>query len=174
LAKEELKEKLLDFWDRVKEVAGELWEEVVDRALDLWDSFQRLDKRIQLGIAGGLALIILLAVLIPLLYTPGLDVIAVQNTSGVLGEGNYITVKNNSKKVMKDLTLILDDKYIYPLEQILPGDQVKVLNREFYYKLPNNEFGEVVGKELVGEKLEVVTPKGKAEIWLVEKKGLFR
>jgi hypothetical protein len=171
---EKIKEGLSEFWDRVKEVAGEVWEEIVDRTLDLWDSFKGLDKRIQLGIAGGLGLIILLAVLIPLLYTPSLDVIAVQNTSGILGEGNYITVKSNSNKVMKDLNLILDDRYIYYLEKLEPGDQVKVLNRDFYYKLPNNEFGEVVGKELTGEKLEVVSPAGKAELRLVEKKGLFR
>lgn len=174
MATEDFKEKLLDLWDRVKEIAGKVWEELVDRILDLWDSFKRMDKRIQLGILGGAGLIILLVILIPLIYTPSLKIIAVQNTAGLLGEGNYITVKNNSQKNLKDLNLILDDQYIYYLEKLAAGDQIKILNRDFYYRLENNEFGDVVGKDMVGEKLEVICPQGETEVRLVEKKGLFR
>ncbi len=174
MATEDFKEKLLDFWDRVKELAGTAWEEIVDRSLDLWDSFRRLDQRLQIGIAGGAGLVILLAILIPLIYTPGLDLIAVQNTSGVLGEGNYITVKNNSDKTYQDLNLILDDKYIYYVEKIAPDDQIKLLSRDFHYRLAHNEFGEAAGKDLVGEKLKVICRQGETEVMLVEKKGFFQ
>lgn len=172
--KEELKDKLLDLWESVKEVAEKVWEETVDRAYDLWDSFKRLDKRIQIAIIAGLGLIVLLAILIPIIYTPKLDIIAVQNTAGLLGEGNYITVKNNSRKNLTDINLIVDDKYIYYLEKLGAGDQVKVLNREFYYRQENNQFGDVVGKDFVGEKLKVISPQGEAELMLVEKKRWFR
>ena len=172
--KEELKGKLQDFWERVKEIAEKVWEEIVDRAYDLWDSFKRLDKRIQIAIIAGASFIILLAILIPLIYTPKLDIIAVQNTAGLLGEGNYITVKNNSNKDIKDINLIVDDKYIYYLEKISAGEQVKVLSREFHYRQENNTFGDVVGKDFVGERLKVVSPQGEAEVMLVEKKGWFR
>jgi len=174
LTGQEFKEKLLAFWDQAKESAAAIWEEIVDRALDLWDSFKRLNKNIQIAIAGGAGFIILILLVIPLVYTPSLPVIAVQNTSGVTGEGNFITVKNTSSQTLDNLNLIMDDKYIYYIEKIGPGGQVKVLNKDFYYRLEKNNFGDQLGQDIVGRKLLVISKKGRTEIILVEKKkGLF-
>ena len=171
--KEELKEKLLDFWDSVKETSAKVWEEIVDRALDVWDSFKRLPQNAQYAIMGAVAVVVLVAVLAPLLHTTTLPLIAVQNTSGVTGEGNWIAVKNTSGKTFTRLNIIMDDKYIYYIDKIGPGEQVKILNKDFYIRLPGNKFGEQVGQELTGSKLLVISKKGQEEIPLVEKHGFF-
>jgi hypothetical protein len=173
LDKEELKEKLLDFWEQTRESAASLWEEIVDRVLDLWDSFKQLPQAAQYGIAGGAALVIILAVLIPVLYTPTLPVIAVQNTAGLTGEGNWISVKNDSRKPLKKFYLVLDDKYIYYIDKLDPLTQVKILNKDFFFRLPNNRFGPQVGTDITGTKLVAFSKQGKTEIWLVERKGGF-
>lgn len=171
--KEELKEKILEFWDRVKETAAGFWEEIVDRVLDLWDSFKQLPQNAQYGIGGGLAIVVLVAVLVPALYTPKLPVIAVQNTAGMTGEGNWISVKNDSTKPLKKFYLILDDRYIYYIDKLDPMTQVKILNKDFFTRLPDNKFGPQAGTDITGQKLVAVSDQGKTEIWLVEKKGFF-
>ena len=173
--KEALKEKFLEFWDKVKEVSARVWEETVDRAYDLWDSFKHLPQNAQYAIAGGAGGLLLIIILTALLYTPTLPVIAVQNTSGATGEGNWIAIKNNSpKRTLKKLNVIMDDKYIFYIEQIGPGEQVKIINSEFYQKLPGNKFGGQVGQNITGSKVLILCGRGKAEIPLGEKKrGLF-
>jgi len=170
---EGLKDKLLDVWDRLREISGTVWEEIVDRTLDLWDSFKGLDKNIRLAILGGAGLVIIVSLLIGFLYTPTLPLVAVQNTSGLTGEGNWIAVKNKSGKTLKDLNIIMDGKYIYYLEQIGPQEQVKILNQDFYLKLAGNKFGEQLGQDVTGETLLILSREGKVEIRLVEKKGWF-
>ena len=169
--KEELKEKLLDLWEQVRETSANIWEEIVDRVLDLWDSFKQLPQAAQFGIAGGVVVVVLLAVLIPALYTPSLPVIAVQNTAGLTGEGNWISVRNDSSKPLKKFYLILDDRYIYYIDKLDPMTQVKILNKDFFTRLPNNRFGPQVGTDIKGTKLVAISKQGKTEIWLVEKKG---
>lgn len=172
--KDELKEKLLDLWSKFKEACGRIWEEIVDRTLDLWDSFKRLPKNAQLGIAVGLGVVVLLAIAVPLLYTPTLPLIAVQNTAGLTGEGNWIAIKNTSDRPLTRLNVIMDDRYIYYIERIDPGEQVKILNRDFYIRLEGNKFGEKVSQDLVGQKLLILSRQGKVKLLLVEKKrGLF-
>ena len=171
--KEELKEKLLDFWERIRETSANIWEEIVDRVLDLWDSFKQLPQAAQFGIAGGLVVVVLLAVLIPTLYTPSLPVIAVQNTAGLTGEGNWISVRNKSSKPLKKFYLILDDRYIYYIDKLDPMTQVKILNKDFFTRLPGNRFGPQAGTDIKGTKLVAVSKQGKTEIWLVERKGGF-
>ena len=173
LDKEELKEKILEFWDRAKETASGAWEEIVDRALDLWDSFRKIPLNAQYGIGGGLALVIILAVLIPALYTPTLPVIAVQNTAGLTGEGNWISVKNDSSKPLKKFYLILDNRYIYYIDKLDPLSQVKILNKDFFTRLPGNKFGPQVGTDITGTKMVAISKQGKTEIWLVERKRGF-
>ena len=171
---EEFKERLAEFWDRVKEVASNIWEEIVDRVLDWWDSYRRLKPAYQIGIAGGVGLVILVVILASVLYTPQLPVIAVQNTEGIFG-GNWIAIQNQSNQDLKELYLIIDDKYIYHLENLKAGEQVKIFNRDFYYRKGDFDLGEQVGQDFVGERLWVVSPRGEKEIPLVEKKrGLFR
>ncbi len=171
---EEFKERLTEFWDKVKETAGNIWEEIVDRVLDWWDSYRRLKPAYQIGIAGGVGLVILVVILASVLYTPQLPVIAVQNTEGIFG-GNWIAIENQSNQDLKDLYLIIDDKYIYYLENLKAGEQIKIFNRDFYHRQGDFEFGEQVGEDFVGERLWVVSPRGEKEIPLVEKKrGLFR
>lgn len=173
MAKEDFKEKLLDIWDWIKETSAKIWEEVVDRVLDLWDSFKRLPQNAQYAIAGVVAAVVLVAVLVPLLHTATLPFIAVQNTSGVTGEGNWIAVKNTSKKTFTQINIIMDDKYIYYIDKIGPEEQVKIINKDFYIRLPGNKFGEQAGQELTGTNLLIITKKGKQEIPLVEKHGFF-
>jgi hypothetical protein len=174
LDKEELKEKLLDFWDSLKETAGKVWEEVVDRVLDLWDSFKKLPKPVQIGIAAGLAVVILIAVLVPTLYTPKLPVIAVQNTADLTGEGNWISVKNLSNKPLRKFYLILDERYIYYIDNLDPQSQERILNKDFFTRLQGNRLGPKVGSNITGTKIVAFSKQGKTEIWLVEKpRGLF-
>jgi len=171
LDKEELKEKLLDFWEQVRETSANIWEEIVDRVLDLWDSFKQLPQAAQFGIAGGIVVVVLLAVLIPALYSPSLPVIAVQNTAGLTGEGNWISVRNESNKPLKKFYLILDERYIYYIDKLDPMTQVKILNKDFFTRLPGNRLGPQVGTDIKGTKLVAVSKQGKTEIWLVERKG---
>ena len=172
--KDDFKEKLLDFWDKFKEAVAGIWEEVVDRVLDIWDSFKRLPKNARVGIAAGIGVVVLLAIAIPLLYTPTLPLLAVQNTAGLTGEGNWIAIKNTSDQPLTQLNVIMDDKYIYYVERIGPEEQVKILNQDFYLRLPGNKFGEQVSQDLVGQKLLILSKKGKVELLLGEKKrGLF-
>jgi len=174
LDKDQLKEKLLDFWEELKDFSARVWEEMVDRGLDLWDSFKKLKPAYQVGIAGGIGAVALILILVPIVYTPELPVSASQNTTGIAG-GNWIAIQNLSDKTLKDLTLILDQQYIYQLEQLAPNEITKIFNRDFHYLKGKNGIGEVVGRELVGENLVIVSPQGEAEFRLVEKKkGLLK
>ncbi len=171
---EDFRERLAEIWERIKEVAGKIWEEIVDRALDLWDSFLRLERKWQIAIASGLGLVVILAIIIPIAYTPSLPVIAVQNTSGILG-GNWIAIENQSNKTLKNLYLIVDEKYIYHLEELKPNETRKIFNKDFYWRKGDFDLGERVDKDFVGQRLLVISSEGKAEITLVEKKkGFFK
>src|SRR4030042_549292 len=117
------------FTDRVKYV----WEEGVDIALDQWDSFQKLEPKFQAAIAGGAAFLVLIVVVV-ILVARGpaeIPVIASYDQTGVLGE-NFMVVENDSEEPLLNLTLVVDNAYIFQIPELTPYGQAKIRLRQVH------------------------------------------
>jgi hypothetical protein len=159
------------FTDRVKYV----WEEGVDIALDQWDSFKKLEPKFQAAIAGGAAALILLVVII-LLVSGGpeeIPVIASYDQTGVLGE-NFMVVENDSEEPLLNLTLVVDNAYIFQIPELTPYGQAKIRLSQFHYLVGNLEEGATVTEAFRPQTIVVHRDDTTKTIELVKrKKGFF-
>jgi len=159
------------FSERVKYA----WEEAVDIALDQWDTFKKLEKQTQAIIAGGVLLLVLIA-LAAILLTRGpkpLPVIASYDRSGILGE-NFIAVENESDEPLTGLTLVVDNAYIYKIDQMTPYQSVKIPLDQFHHLAGKMQEGATVTEAFKPQTLVVQAAEGKKSVELTKReKGFF-
>lgn len=158
------------FSDRLKYA----WEEAVDIALDQWDSFKKLEPKYQLAIAGGAAALVLLLVII-LLAAGGpkeIPVIASYDQSGVLGE-NFMVVENDGEEPLSNLTLVVDNAYIFRIPELGPYGQARIRLSQFHYLTGELEEGETVSEAFRPQRVVVYMDEATKTIELVKREKGF-
>jgi len=158
------------FTDRVKYVL----EEGVDIARDQWDSFKQLEPKIQAAIAGGAALLVLIVVVV-ILVARGpeeIPVIASYDQTGVLGE-NFMVVENESEEALTNLTLVVDQAYIFQIPELTPYGQAKIKLGQFHQLVGNLEEGATVTEDFSPQVLVVYQGDMTKTIELVKQKKSF-
>jgi hypothetical protein len=159
------------FTERVKYV----WEEGVDIALDQWDTFKKLEIRTQAIIGGGVALLVLIVAGALLLgrSPEELPVIASYDQTGILGE-NFIAVESESDEALTGLTLVVDNAYIYRIDQMTPYQAVKIPLSQFHHLVGNLQAGSTVTETFRPLMLVVKAAEGQKTIALGRvQKGWF-
>ncbi len=169
-------EKLLDYLkddiDKFIDRVGYFREEGLDIALDKWDTIKNTDPRILAGVGGGLVLVILVMVLI-LTSPPSIPIIAKRDVSGILGS-NFVVIENEDDQTLQNLTIILDDKYIFRQSQLGPYQELIIKAPEFHYLLGDMQMGDTVSEDLEPRRMTIYCELGEKNIDLVyRKKGFF-
>ncbi len=160
---------LADDWYRFVDRAKRGYEEAVDIGLDQWHTMKNLDNRIKAGIGGGILVIILIVLIIAFRSEP-VPIWGTLETSEVI-EGSFISVANESEETIQNVILILDDNYIYKMEELTPLREATIFLRNFHYLVGEMEEGEPIKDEgYVPYNLKVVCPLGEKEIELTKKK----
>jgi hypothetical protein len=175
MAQRDLKKYMAKDAAKFSERVKYFWEEGVDIALDQWDTFSKLERQTQAIIGGGVALLVLI-VLALILFTRGpkpLPVIASYDRSGILGE-NFIAVENESDESLTRLTLVVDNAYIYRIDQMTPYQAVKIPLNQFHHLAGKMQEGATVTEDFKPQTLVVQAAEGTRSIELSKReKGFF-
>jgi hypothetical protein len=171
-------QKVIDFladdWNKFVERATKAYEEGLDIALDQWDTFKKLDSKYQGAIIGGAAFIVLVIFLAIAFRSKPVPVVANLATTQVLG-GSFIAIENESLERIPSIILVLDDEYIYRLDELASLQETKIYLKDFHYLVGELQEGEKVeNDDFTPYKMKVICPLGEKEIELTKKKGWFR
>jgi len=170
--------KLDDLKDYAKEDAAKfaeraryVREEGVDIALDKWDSIKRTDPRILAAAGGGVVLLILILVLL-FSGSKELPVLAKREIGGVLGY-NYLLLENTSDEPLTNVVIILDDHYIYTMEEISPYQELVIKNKDFRYKIGEMGVGDEVEQDFVPSDMIIYADQGEKRVDLIGREKSF-
>jgi hypothetical protein len=170
-------QKIIDYvaedWDKFMDRARNAYEETIDIGLDQIDTWKKLDDKIKYGIIGGIGFIVLVVFLVIVLSHEVIPVTGSLEQSEVLG-GDFIVITNESEEIIAPVTFLIDDMYIYKVDELTPlVDKTIFLNR-FHHIVGNMEEGDTVNTLYTPYTLKVICPMGEKEIELIKKKGWFQ
>ena len=149
MAKDNLKKFVAKDAAKFSDRVGAFYEEVLDIFFDQWDTFKKLDVKVQAAIGGGAALLVL--VLVVILIAAGgpeeIPVIGGLDRTGILGE-NFIVIESESEEPLANLILVVDNAYIYRIEEMTPYQMKQVNLSQFHHLAGTLEEGATVEGEI--------------------------